>query len=185
MSARILEPDAALVVPGEQVAHHHAADGLVGLYPDEAGDCRGARHPLFGQQALHLPAGRPVALSGDLVPDRHLTLAVGGDGECLQHFEVDLVGPVGVQQLRRGVAEAQALFDDALGRTEARRDPSIAGRELNATLAGASSPRPVRRQELPGCGARLRSMSRAESWPQGSPTQTDAGDPRNRRKGPP
>ena len=78
--------------------------------------------PLLGEQALHLPGRRAVALSGDLFPDRHLALAVGGDGEGLQHFEVDLVGPVGVQQLGRGVAEAQALLDDALGRAEPRGD---------------------------------------------------------------
>ena len=47
---------------------------------------------------------------------------VGGDGEGLQHFEVDLVGAVGVEQVRGHVAEAQALFDQALGGAETRRD---------------------------------------------------------------
>ena len=47
---------------------------------------------------------------------------VGGDGEGLQHFEVDLVGAVGVEQVRRHVAEAQALLDQAFGRAETRRD---------------------------------------------------------------
>ena len=47
---------------------------------------------------------------------------VGRDGEGLQHFEVDLVVAVGVEQVRRDVAEAQALFDQALGRAETRRD---------------------------------------------------------------
>ena len=119
---RVLEPDAALVVPGEQVAQHGAAGGLVGLDPDEPGDRRGARHALLGEQPLHLPGRRPVALCRDLFPDRHLALAVGGDGEGLQHFEVDPVGPVGVEQLRRGVAEAQALLDQPLREAEARRD---------------------------------------------------------------
>ena len=119
---RVLEPDAALVVPGEQVAEHGAAGGLVGVHPDEAGDRGGARNPFLGEQALHLPGRRAVALGRDLFPDGHLALPVGRDGEGLQHFEVDLVGPVGVQQLGRGVAEAQPLLDDALRRAEPRRD---------------------------------------------------------------
>ena len=47
---------------------------------------------------------------------------VGGDGEGLQHFQVDLVRAVGVEQVRRHVAEAEALFDQAFRRAEARRD---------------------------------------------------------------
>ena len=91
---------------------------------------RDVEHPLLGQEPLHLPGRRPVVLAGDLFPDRHLALPVGGDGEGLQHFQVDLVRPVGVQQLGRGVAEAQPLFDDALGRAESRRDSRnrLAGR---------------------------------------------------------
>ena len=119
---RILEPDAALVVVCEQVAQYLAAGGLVGIRADEPGDRRGARHPLLGQEALHLPRRRAIALAGDLFPDRHLAPAVGGDGEGLEHFEVDLVRPVGVQQLRRGVAEPQPLLDQPLGQAEARGD---------------------------------------------------------------
>ena len=62
-----------------------AARGLVGVHPDEAGDRRGARDALFGQQPLHLPGRRAVVLSGDLFPDGQLALAVGGDGEGLEH----------------------------------------------------------------------------------------------------
>ena len=47
---------------------------------------------------------------------------VGRDGEGLQHFEVDRVGAVGVEQVRRHVAEAEALFDQPFGRAETRRD---------------------------------------------------------------
>ena len=119
---RVLEPDAALVVPGEQVAQHLAAGGLIGLDADEAGNGGRSRHALLGEQALHLPGGGPVALGGDLFPDRHLALPVGGDGEGLQHFEVYLVGPVGLHQFRRGIAEAQPLLDEALGHAEPRRD---------------------------------------------------------------
>ena len=111
-----------LVVPREQVAHDRAAGGLVGLNPDKAGDRGGARHPLLGQQALHLPGGRAIALSGNLLPNRHLALAVGGDGEGLQHFQVDLVGAVGVQQFRGRVAEPQPLLDDALRGAETHGD---------------------------------------------------------------
>ena len=119
---RVLEPDAVLVLVGEEVAQDRAAGGLVGVHADEAGDGGGAGHALLGQQALHLPRRRAVALGRDLFPDRHLALAVGGDGEGLEHFEVDLIRPVGVQQLGRGVAEAQPLLDDALGCAEARGD---------------------------------------------------------------
>ena len=59
---RILEPDAALVVPGEQVAQHLAARGLVGFDADEPGDGGRSRHPLLGEQPLHLPGGRAVTL---------------------------------------------------------------------------------------------------------------------------
>ena len=111
-----------LALVGEQVAHDGAAGGLVGVHAHEPGDRRAARHALLGQEALHLPGRRAVALAGDLLPDRHLALSVGGDGEGLQHLQADLVGPVGVQQLGRRVAEAQALLDDALGRAETRRD---------------------------------------------------------------
>ena len=69
-----------------------------------------------------MPGGGPVALGRDLFPDRYLALPVGGDGEGLQHFEVDGVGAVGVEQVRRGVAEAQALFDQALRQAETRGD---------------------------------------------------------------
>ena len=47
---------------------------------------------------------------------------VGGDGECLERLEVDLLGAVGVEQFGGRVAEAQALFDDALGDAETRGD---------------------------------------------------------------
>ena len=119
---RILEPDAVLVVPGEQVAQHLAARGLIGFHADKPGDGSCPRHPLLGEQPLHLPGRRAVALCRDLFPDRHLALAVGGDGEGLQHFEVDPVGPVGVEQFRRGVAEAEPLLDQPLRQAEPRRD---------------------------------------------------------------
>ena len=67
------------------------------------------------------PVG-PVALVLDPLPRRHLARGVGGDGEGLQSFEVDGVLPVGVQQFLRGVAEAEALLDDALGDAEAGGD---------------------------------------------------------------
>ena len=79
-----------------------------------------------GRVVMGVPGRRAVGLAGDLLPDRHLALAVGRDGEGLQHFEVDLVGAVGVQQLRRRVAEAEALLDDALGGPEAHRDARAA-----------------------------------------------------------
>ena len=45
-----------------------------------------------GRVVMGVPGRRAVGLAGDLLPDRHLALAVGRDGEGLQHFEVDLVG---------------------------------------------------------------------------------------------
>ena len=128
---RVLEPDAVLVLVGEQVAQHLAAGGLVVLHPDEAGDGGRARHPFLGQHALHLPCRGPVALSGDLLPDRHLAGMVGGHREGLEGLEVDLPSAVGVQQLGRGVAEPQPLLDQPLGRAEARGDRGnrLAGRD--------------------------------------------------------
>ena len=118
----VVEPDGAVVLPGEEVAQHLAARGLVVLDTDEFGDGGSAGHALFGEQPLHLPGGGPVALPRDLLPGRHLAGVVGGDGEGLQHFQVDLARAIGVKQVRRHVAEAEALFDQAFRRAEARRD---------------------------------------------------------------
>ena len=53
-----LEPDAVFVLVGEEVAQDGSARGLVGVDADEARHGRAGRHPLFGQQALHLPGRR-------------------------------------------------------------------------------------------------------------------------------
>ena len=119
---RVLKPDAVLVLVGEEVAQHRAARGLVGGDADEARHRRAGRHPLLGEHALHLPGGRAVALARHALPNRALAVVIGGDRERLQRFEVDVVRAVGVQQLGRGVAEAQPLLDQALGNAEARGD---------------------------------------------------------------
>ena len=102
----ILEPDAPLVLVGEEVAVDRTAGRLVGIDADEGGDGRCGRDPVLGEHALHLPAGRSVALVLDLLPDGNLARLVDGDGERLQGLEVDLAGAVGVEDLGRGVAEA-------------------------------------------------------------------------------
>ena len=78
--------------------------------------------PLFGQQALHLPGRRAVALARHPLPNRTLAVVIGGDGERLQRFEVDVVRAVCVEQLGRGVAEAKPLLDQVLDNAEARGD---------------------------------------------------------------
>ena len=115
---RVLEPGAAGVILGEEVPQDGPAGSLVGVDANKPGDGRHARHAVLGQEAIHVPGGYVAALGGDLFPDRQLALAVGGDGEGLQDLEIDLVGPVGVQQLRRDVAEAEPLLDDPFGRPE-------------------------------------------------------------------
>ena len=107
---------------GEEVPEHPSAGGLVVLDADIAGHGGAGGDPFLGQQALHLPRRRPVALARHLFPDRPLAVVVGRDRECLERLEVDLLGAVGVEQLGRGVAEAQALLDDALGDAETRGD---------------------------------------------------------------
>ena len=62
-----------------------------------------------------------AALVAHLLPHRHLTRLVCGHGEGLEGLEVDRIGAVGVEDLGRGVAEAQALLDDPL------RDPEAGG----------------------------------------------------------
>ena len=119
---RVLQPDAVLVLVGEEVAQHRAARGLVGVDADIARHCRAGRHPLLGEHALHLPGGGTVALGRDLLPDRPLAVVVGGDRECLERLEVDVLGAVGVQQLGRRVAEPEPLLDDALADAETRGD---------------------------------------------------------------
>ena len=124
---RVLEPDAVLVLVGEEVAEHRPAGGLVGVHSDEAGEGGAGGDAVLGEHALDLPVGRPVALVLDLLPHRQLARAVGGDGEGLEGGQVDRIGAVGVEQLGRGVAEAEALLDDALGDAEAGCDVGDGG----------------------------------------------------------
>ena len=118
----VLEPDAVLVLVGEQVLKHRAAGGLVGVDAHEPGDGGARRDPLLGQQALHLPGRGPVALPRDLLPRGALALAVRRHGESLECFQVDLLVPVGIEEFRGGIAETQPLLDQALGHPEARGD---------------------------------------------------------------
>ena len=123
----IFEPDAPLVFVGEQVAVDPAAGRLVGVDADEMRGDGGSGHPILGEHALDLPAARPVALFLDLLPYRHLALAIGGDGEGLEGVEVDFVGAVGVEKFGRGIAEAEALLDGTLGHPEAGGDVGHGG----------------------------------------------------------
>ena len=58
----------------------------------------------------------------ELLVDRDLTLAVVGDGERHQRFEVHLALAVRLQQRRRDAAEADPLGDEGLGDAEAIGD---------------------------------------------------------------
>ena len=77
--------------------------------------------------ALDLPAAWPVALVLELLPHRHLALAVRSDGEGLEGVEIDLVSAVGVEKFGRGVAEAEALLDGTLRHPEAGGDAGDGG----------------------------------------------------------
>ena len=118
----IVEPDAVVVLVGEQVARHRAARRLISLDADKAGDGRPCRNTVLGQHAFDLPGAGTVALLLHLLPDRDLAVPVGGDGEGRQDLQVDPALAVGFQQHRRGVAEAEALLHQFFGNTEARRD---------------------------------------------------------------
>ena len=107
---------------GEEITQHRAAGGLVGVDAYEARHGRARRHPLLGQQALHLPCTRAVTLACDTFPHCPLAGVIGGDRKGLQGLQIDLVGAVGVEQLGRGVPEPQPLLDDAPGDAEARGD---------------------------------------------------------------
>ena len=117
---RVLEPDTALVVRGEDVAQHLAARDLVGFDRDEAGDGGRTGRVLLGQGPLHLPGLELATLVGDLFPDRHLALPVDSDVESPQHLQVDRVGPVGVQPFRSGIAEAEPRFEQPFRQAEKR-----------------------------------------------------------------
>ena len=124
---RVLQPDAVFVLVGEEVSQDGTAGRLVGVQADVAGERGAGGDAVIGEHALDLPAGGPVALVLDLLPHRHLACGVGGHGEGLQGLEIDRVLPVGVQQLGRGVTEAQPLLDDALRDTEAGGDVGDGG----------------------------------------------------------
>ena len=134
----IVEPDAVIVLVGEQVARHRAARRLIGFDADEAGDGRPRRNAVLGQHAFDLPGAGAVALFLHLLPDRDLAFPVGGDCEGGQDLKVDPALAVGFQQHRGGVAEAQTLLDQFFGNTETRRDigyrcaaPGEAGERLD------------------------------------------------------
>ena len=107
---------------GEEVAEHGTAGRLVRVHADIAGERGTGGNAVLGQHALDLPVRRTVALLAHLLPHRQLARAVGGHGERLQRGEVDPVLAVGVQQLRRDVAEAEPLLDRALGDAEVGGD---------------------------------------------------------------
>ena len=123
----IVEPDAVVVLVGEQVARYRAARRFIDFDADKAGDGRPRRNPVFGQHAFDLPCAGPVALLLHLLPDRDLAVPVGGDGEGGQDLQVDPALAVGFQQYGRGVAEAQTLLDQFFGNTEAHRDVGHGG----------------------------------------------------------
>ena len=112
---------------GEEVAQHRTACRLVGVHADVAGERGAGGDAVLGEHAPDLPVGGPVALVLDLLPYRHLARGVGGDGEGLEGGQVDGILPVGVQQLGRSVAEAEALLDDALGDAETGGDVGDGG----------------------------------------------------------
>ena len=85
---------------------------------------------------LDLPAGRPVALLADPLPDRELARAVDGDGEGLQRLEVDLAGAVGGEDLGGRIAEAKPLLDGALGNPEAGGDVGDRGAVIGERAEG-------------------------------------------------
>ena len=86
---RVLQPDAVLVLVGEEVAENGTAGGLVGVHANVAGKRGTGGNAVIGEHALDLPAGGPVALVLDLLPHRHLARGVGGHGEGLEGFQVD------------------------------------------------------------------------------------------------
>ena len=58
----IFEPDAPLILVGEQVAVDPSAGGLVCVDADEVRGDGGRRNPVLGEHAFDLPAAWPVAL---------------------------------------------------------------------------------------------------------------------------
>ena len=133
---RVLEPDAPLVLVGEEVAVHDTAGRLIGVHAHEEGDRGGGGDAVLGEHALDLPAARPVALVAHLLPHRHLTRPVCGDGEGLEGLEVDLAGAIGVEDLGRGVAEAETLLDGPLGNPEAGGDVGDGGAVIGERAEG-------------------------------------------------
>ena len=132
----VLEPDAPFVLVGEEVAVDDAAGPLVGFDADEGGDRRRGGHPVLGEHAFDLPGGGSVALLADPFPDRELARAVDGDGEGLQRLKVDGALAVGVEDLRRGVAKAQALLDGALRHAETGGDIGDGGAGIGERAEG-------------------------------------------------
>jgi hypothetical protein len=66
--------------------------------------------------------GRDVGVVLDLAPHGELRRVVGAEREGGHHFEADRPGPELVEQLRRDLAQAQALRDVPLRNAEAGGD---------------------------------------------------------------
>ena len=119
---RVVEPGARLVLLGEQIPRQRAAGFFVGGRADELCDGGSGRDPALVQEPADLPHARAVVLGLQFLPHRELKLGVGGGAERLQALEPHVPGPVGFEEFRRGVAEAQAPFHGALADAEPRGD---------------------------------------------------------------
>ena len=111
----------AVIIAAEEVARDRAAGGFKGVGADKSAEIGIERDGRLGQEAAH-GVGRDVRLVLELVPDRALRGMVAAEREGRDRFEGDGAAAVGIEQLGRELAEAQALLDMALGGAEAARD---------------------------------------------------------------
>src|SRR5215469_6175270 len=104
--------------PEKKVARDGAAGGLISLCADELRNIGIQCKRAFGEEPLH-GVGLDVGIVLELVPYRQLRLVIGAQREGGDDIEADVAGAVGVEQLGRELAEAQALADMPFGGAEA------------------------------------------------------------------
>jgi hypothetical protein len=128
----------AVLVAGEKIARDRTAGGLVGLGADEHAEIGIQRHRALGQEALHR-IGLDVGLILELIPYRELRRVISAEGEGRDHIETDGAVAILVEQVRRELAEPQALLHMPFGGAEAFRDLGDRGAAVDQGGMAANS----------------------------------------------
>ena len=149
---RILQP--AAIVMLEEVAHDHAAGGLVDVDADEPRAPVGGADRALGELAAD-QIGLLVVGARYGVPDLFLASVVVGDGERHQLLQRHAVLGIDVEELVGDGGEAQALLHHGRGHEEPGGDLLVAKALVAQRLEGAELVERMERDALDVLGQRI------------------------------